>query len=85
MNAIVTANGARQLHQLNKENTQPPRNTNLPTVGSDCAKKPRKKKTQCPNCKTFVLHKPDNCYELESNKATRHPGWKSVFTINPTS
>jgi hypothetical protein len=48
-------------------------------------KKPRKKKTLCPNCKCFVLHKPETCYELEANKATRYPGWTSVFAAAPTA
>jgi hypothetical protein len=47
-------------------------------------KKPRKKKTLCPNCKCSVLHKPELCYELEINKATHYPGWKSVFAVAPT-
>jgi hypothetical protein len=38
----------------------------------------RKQKALCPHCKTFVLHKPDNCYKLEANKDKRWPGWKSV-------
>jgi len=42
------------------------------------AKKPRKKKALCPHCKTFVLHKFKNCYELEVNKDKRWPGWKPV-------
>ena len=77
MNAIVAANGARPTHQPDKENTPPAGNINPPT--GERVKKPRKKKTLCPNCKTFVLHKPELCYELEANKATRYPGWKSVF------
>ena len=74
MNAIVAANGARP---TDKENTPPAGNVKPPT--GEPTKKPRKKKTLCPNCKTFVLHKPDLCYELEANKASRYPGWKSVF------
>ena len=77
MNAIVAANGARPTQQPDKENSPPAGNVNPPT--GERVKKPRKKKTLCPNCKTFVLHKPELCYELEANKATRYPGWKSVF------
>lgn len=83
MNAIVASNGARTTHQPDKENTPPTGNVN-PTTG-ERVKKPRKKKTLCPNCKTFVLHKPELCYELEANKATRYPGWKSVFAATPTA
>ena len=73
----MAANGARPTHQPYKENSPPAGNVNPPT--GERVKKPRKKKTLCPNCKTFVLHKPELCYELEANKATRYPGWKSVF------
>jgi len=44
----------------------------------DRTKKPRKQKVLCPHCKTFVLHKFENCYELEANKEKRWPGWKSL-------
>ena len=78
MNAIVVVNCARPTHQPDKENSRPPAGNANPPTG-ERVKKPRKKKTLCPNCKTFVLHKPELCYELEANKATRYPGWKSVF------
>ncbi len=77
MNAMIGANGNRSTHQPDKENTPP--TINPPTGGGKRIKKPRKKKTLYPNCKTFVLHKPSLCYELDANKATRYPGWKSVF------
>jgi hypothetical protein len=76
MNALVTSNATRQMHQPDKENTPPGGNVKPP---GEHVKKPRKKKTLCPNCKCFVLHKPKLCYELEANKASRYPGWKSVF------
>ena len=86
MNALITLNGTRPTRQPDKENTPPGGNVNPPGGGGggDRAKKPRKKKTLCPNCKCFVLHNPENCYELEANKATRYPGWKSVFAAAPT-
>ena len=83
MNALVALNATRQTHQLDKENTPLGGNVN-PPGGSNRVKKPRKKKSLCPNCKCFVLHKPKLCYELEANKFTRYPGWKSVFAAAPT-
>ena len=83
MNALVAANGAHTIHQPDKENNPPAGNINPPA--GERIKKPRKKKTLCPNCKTFVLHKPALCYELEANKASRYPGWKSVFAATPTT
>jgi hypothetical protein len=77
MNAVVAgkSNDRRkiQIQQPDKENISP-EDTYQP-------KKPRKKKTLCPHCKTFVLHKPENCNELEANKDKRWPGWKLVNTI----
>ncbi len=77
MNAMVAGKGNDrrkfQIQQPEKENISP-EDTNQP-------KKPRKKKALCPHCKTFVLHKPDNCNELEANKDKRWPGCKSVNTI----
>ena len=84
MNALVALNATRQMHQPDKENTPPGGNVK-PPGGGNRVKKPRKKKTICPNCKCFVLHKPKLCYELEANKATRYPGWKSVFAAAPTA
>jgi hypothetical protein len=77
MNAMVAGKGndrrTIQIQQPDKENISP-EDTNQP-------KKPRKKKALCPHCKTFVLHKPENCNELEANKDKHWPGWKSVNTI----
>ena len=84
MNALVASNATRQTHQPDKENTPPGGNVKPPGNGNR-VKKPRKKKTLCPNCKCFVHHKPETCYELEANKATRYPGWKSVFAAAPTA
>ena len=68
MNALVAAGAGR-----NKENTPPT------TTGSgDIAKKPKRKKKLCPNCKSFVYHSHDKCYELDANKDARYPGWKSI-------
>jgi len=81
MNAMVAGRrgGDRRTptQQMDKENT-PPRGNISPPMDTDQTKKPRKQKTLCPHCKTFVLHKFENCYELEANKKKRWPGWKSV-------
>jgi hypothetical protein len=34
------------------------------------------KKKVCTNCRKLVFHKPQTCYELESNASKRYPGWK---------
>jgi hypothetical protein len=78
MNALVAGRDRRiPAQQPDKENLPPP-GTNTGHLVNPDAKKPRKKKALCPQCKTFVLHKPDNCPELEANKHKRWPGWKSV-------
>ena len=75
MNALIASNPTRQTHQPDKENTPPGGNVKTPSGGSgEQAKKPKKKKALCPNCKCFALHKPELCYELEANKARRYPG-----------
>jgi len=77
MNALVAGRGGDRCtpaQQPDKENIPPPGGNISPPVNPD-AKKPRKKKTLCPHCKTFVLHKPENCYELEANKDKHWPGW----------
>jgi len=74
MNVMVAGKGGDRrtvpTQQPDKENISP-EDTNQP-------KKHRKKEALCLHCKTFVLHKPKNCYELEANKDKRWPGWKSV-------
>jgi hypothetical protein len=71
MNAIMAGGGEKRTAQQDKENT-PPRQNRRPLVGTgmgtDQTKKPQKQKALCPHCKTFVLHKPDNCPKLEANK-----------------
>jgi hypothetical protein len=79
MNALV-----RHAHHLDKVNTPPGSNV-IPLGGSAQAKKPRRKKALCPNCKCFVMHKPANCFELKANKASRYPGWKSIFAAPATA
>ena len=76
MNALIALNAARQTHQPDKENTPPGSNVK-PPGGGEQAKKPKKKKALCPNCKCFALHKPELCYELETNKAKHYPGWST--------
>ncbi len=84
MNAILAGDGEKQTAQNDKDNTPPGRNR-CPIAGTgtgtDQTKKPQKQKAHCPHCKTFVLHKPDNCTELKANKDKRWPGWKSVHAI----
>ena len=82
MNALVAAGGGRRTTERNKESTPPagPPTTAGGGGGGGDVKKPRRKKALCPNCKSFVYHAPDKCFELEANKDTRYPGWKSIFT-----
>jgi hypothetical protein len=71
MNAILASGREKQTTQHDKENTPPGRNRRPLTgtaTGMDQTKKPQKQKALCPHCKTFVLHKPDDCTELEANK-----------------
>jgi hypothetical protein len=84
MIALVTARGARHAHQSDKVNT-PPGSHVISLGGGTQAKKPRQKKALCPNCKCFVMHKPANCCKLEANKASRYPGWKSIFAAPATA
>jgi hypothetical protein len=37
---------------------------------------PNRKKKVCTNSGKFVFHKPQTCYELESNAKKRYPGWQ---------
>ena len=84
-NSLVTSNTTRQTHQPDTENIPPGGYVKPPCGGGDQAKKPKKKKALCPNCKCFALHKPELCYELEANKAKRYLGWKSIFAEAPTT
>ncbi len=80
MNALVAGRGGNRrtpTQQLDKNNTPPGGNIH-PSTDTNRTKKPRKQKTICPHCKTFVLHKLENCPELEANKDKLWPGWKSV-------
>jgi hypothetical protein len=80
MNSLVAGRGGDRhtpIQKMDKENTPPGGNTPPPT-NLDRNKKPMKQKALCPHCKTFDLHKPDNCYKLKANKDKRWPGWKSV-------
>jgi hypothetical protein len=80
MHALVAGRGGNRrtpTQQLDKDNTPPGGNIRPPT-DTNRTKKPRKQKAICPHCKTFVLHKPENCPELEANKDKCWPGWKSV-------
>jgi len=82
MNALVAAGSGRRTNEHDKENTPPAKPPTIAGGGSgggDTDKKPKRKKTLCPNCKSFVYHAHDKCYELEANKDARYPGWKSIF------
>jgi hypothetical protein len=76
MNALVTGKG----DDRRKEPSQQPDKENTPPDDTNQSKRPRKKTAQCPHCKKWVLHKFENCTELEANKDKRRPGWKSVNT-----
>ena len=80
MNGMVAGRGGDRCtptQQTDKENS-PPGGNIFPPKDTDRTKKPRKQKKLCPHCKTFVLHKFENCYKLEANKDKRWPGWKSI-------
>ncbi len=79
MDVLVAAGSGRRSN--NKENTPPTGNTTPAGSGpgGNKNKKPKRKRNLCPNCKTFVYHTPDKCYELEANKDTCYPRWTSVF------
>jgi hypothetical protein len=82
MNALVAADGGRRTTERDKENTPlagPPTTAGGGGGGGD-VKKPRCKKALCLNCKSFVYHAPDKCFELDKNKDTCYPDWKSIFT-----
>ncbi len=79
MNVLVAAGSGRRSN--NKENTPPAGNTTPAGggTGGNKTKKPKRKRKLCPNCKTFVYHALDKCYELEVNKDTCYSRWTSVF------
>jgi hypothetical protein len=80
LNALVAGRGGNRrtpTQQLDMDNIPPGGNIG-PPMDTNRTKKPRKQKAICPHCKTFVLHKLENCPELEANKDKRWPGWKSV-------
>jgi hypothetical protein len=35
------------------------------------------KRKKCMNCGKLIFHKPETCYELETNASKRYPGWES--------
>jgi hypothetical protein len=43
-----------------------------------------RKKKVCTNCRQLIFHKPQTCYELESNASKRYPGWKSSKVASMT-
>ncbi len=83
MNALVAGGVGRCPTHHNKEST-PTVGNSLPAsmrIGRTQPKKPRRGKCICPHCIMFVLHKLDNCVELEVNRDKCWPGWKLVHTI----
>ncbi len=73
MNSLIAGRGGNRrtpTQQPDKENATP-RGKHTPPNELGPEQKPRKQKALCPHCKTFVLHKLDNCYELETNKDKR--------------
>jgi hypothetical protein len=77
MNALVTGGKGDDRHKVP---SQQPDKENTPPDDTNQIKRPRKKTALCPHCKRWVLHKFENCLELEANKDKRWPGWKSVNT-----
>ena len=64
--------------ELFKENADkhansPPATTPMPTPTTTG----QTKKKHCPNCNLMVLHKAENCWELEANAGKRPAGWTS--------
>ncbi len=51
VNAIMTANSGKPMHQPDKENNPPGGNLNLPTGGSKRVKKPRRKRHYVPTAR----------------------------------
>ena len=43
-----------------------------------------RKKKVCMNCGKLIFHKPQTCYELESNSSKHYPGWKSSKVASAT-
>ncbi len=83
MNALVTGGAGRRPTQQDKASTPTVENS-LPTStgsGTTQPKKPKRQKSICPHCKMFVLHKPENCVELEANKDKCWVSWKLAHTI----
>jgi hypothetical protein len=79
MEATNKANMDTMMEQMNalvanKENAPPP--GMLPAIRG--AKRQRAKKHHCPHCKKMVVHKAQDCYELEANKDKCFEGWKSA-------
>ena len=71
-NKVLTATVAEQastIDRLTKENAQLRRQGGRASGGSE--------KKLCPNCNKVVVHKPDDCFELEKNAAKRPNGWRS--------
>ena len=74
MNALVAGRGGNKQTAPNQQ----PNKENITPENSNQSKKPMRPKHFCIHCKAQVLHKPDNCPELEANKDKRWKGWKSV-------
>ncbi len=70
MNALMTGGGGRQPTHQQKEITPTIGSMLSISTGSGTNQPPQKNRQKCicPNCKMFVLHKPESCVELETNK-----------------
>ncbi len=75
MNALVAGQG-KAVDKLTP--TVPNSNTGQAPNIVNCKKK------VCTNCRKLVFHKPQTCYELESNASKRYPGWKSIKVASAT-
>ena len=84
MEATNKANMDAMMEKMNSLVAANKENTRQNETGKNKEKNPKQKKVLCPNCKCFVYHKPDRCYELEANKAKRYPGWKSILDTATT-
>ncbi len=66
MNALIAGQGKA----LDKATAMIPNsNTGQASNTKNCKKK------VCANCRKLIFHKPQTCYELESNTSKCYPGW----------
>jgi hypothetical protein len=75
MNALITGQGKAADKPTARVPTSNP--GNAPNT-ANCKNK------VCTNCRKLIFHKPQTCYELESNASKRNPGWKSSKNASAT-